>query len=164
MSRRAPSAGILPSSRPSWACGCSSAISATSSSPRRGLEYAEVIREAFDRIELRDPDKTQSDGKSRGPHRSFPTVAMKWLVGRLSRFHALHPDINVQVTIAHDLVDVSADEIDFTIQIRPLRSPASVMTRCFRLNCFPSAVRPSLALRPPYGSRAICSLAPFCIP
>lgn len=83
----------------------------------QGEEYAQVIREAFDRIEFATQAK-RLDTKNRVVRiRLFPTVAMKWLVGRLTRFHALHPAINVQVTIANDLVDMSAEGIDFTIQI-----------------------------------------------
>ncbi len=47
----------------------------------------------------------------------FPTVAIKWLVSRLGRFHTLHPAIDVQITTTSTLVSLDADDVDFTIQI-----------------------------------------------
>jgi LysR family glycine cleavage system transcriptional activator len=83
----------------------------------QGAEYARVIRDAFNRIEFATQTSLLDRQNRVVRIRLFPTVAMKWLVGRLGRFHALHPTINVQVTIAADLVDMNAEDVDFTIQI-----------------------------------------------
>lgn len=118
-----------------------------------GMEYAEVIREAFDRIEFATQTKRKATENRVVRIRSFPTVAMKWLVGRLSRFHALHPEINVQVTIAHDLVDVSADEIDFTIQIPAVPKPGIRYDTLFPIEllpvCSPSEPGAAASVREP---------------
>lgn len=103
----------------------------------QGEEYAQSIAEAFDRIEL----ATQV---SRGERRHrvvriklFPTVAMKWLVKRLAHFHALHPGINVQVTIASELVDLSGGEVDFTIQIPAISKPGLRYDTLFPIELLP---------------------------
>ena len=44
-----------------------------------------------------------------------PTCAIRWLVPRLARFHALHPDISVQVTTSHEPVDFERDPIDAAV-------------------------------------------------
>jgi LysR family glycine cleavage system transcriptional activator len=103
----------------------------------QGLEYSQVISEAFDRIEFATQAKRQETQNRLVRIRLFPTVAMKWLVGRLSRFHALHPTINVQVTIANDLVDMGAEEIDFTIQIPATAKPGIRHDKLFPIELIP---------------------------
>lgn len=44
-----------------------------------------------------------------------PTCAIRWFVPRLARFHALHPDISVQVTTSHEPVDFEREPIDAAI-------------------------------------------------
>lgn len=44
-----------------------------------------------------------------------PTCAIRWLVPRLARFHALYPDISVQVTTSHEPVDFEREAIDAAI-------------------------------------------------
>jgi LysR family transcriptional regulator, glycine cleavage system transcriptional activator len=118
-----------------------------------GQEYAQVIREAFDRIEFATQAKRLETKNRVVRIRLFPTVAMKWLVGRLTRFHALHPTVNVQVTIANDLVDVSAEEIDFTIQIPAIPKRGIRYDTLFPIEllpvCSPSELSRALAVQDP---------------
>jgi LysR family glycine cleavage system transcriptional activator len=44
-----------------------------------------------------------------------PTFAIRWLIPRLARFHALHPRIDVQITTSHKPTDFERDEIDVSI-------------------------------------------------
>jgi LysR family glycine cleavage system transcriptional activator len=119
----------------------------------QGKEYAQVITEAFDRIELATQVKRQKKRNRVVRIRLFPTVAMKWLVGRLTRFHALHPTINVQVTIANDLVDVSTEEVDFTIQTPAIPKPGVRYDTLFPIEllpvCSPTELRKDPPLREP---------------
>jgi LysR family transcriptional regulator, glycine cleavage system transcriptional activator len=103
----------------------------------QGEEYAQVIAEAFDRIELATQVSRRENHTRVVRIRLFPTVAMKWLVARLVRFHALHPSINVQVTIANDLVDVSAEEVDFTIQTPVIPKPGVRYDTLFPIELLP---------------------------
>jgi LysR family transcriptional regulator, glycine cleavage system transcriptional activator len=115
----------------------------------QGEDYAQVIAEAFDRIELATQVSRRQKLNSVVRIRLFPTVAMKWLVGRLARFHALHPSINVQVTIANDLVDVSAEEVDFTIQTPAIPKPGVRYDTLFPIELLPVCSRAELNRHPP---------------
>ena len=44
-----------------------------------------------------------------------PTFAIRWLVPRLARFHALHPRIDVQITTSHERADFDREDIDACI-------------------------------------------------
>ena len=103
----------------------------------QGVEYAHAVREAFDRIEFATQAGRRDPQNRVVRIRLFPTVAMKWLVGRLSRFHALHPTINVQVTIANALVDMGAEEVDFTIQIPAIPTPGIRYDTMFPIELLP---------------------------
>jgi LysR family glycine cleavage system transcriptional activator len=45
-----------------------------------------------------------------------PTFAIQWLVPRLARFHALHPEIEVQITTAHQRTDWNKEDVDVSIR------------------------------------------------
>lgn len=44
-----------------------------------------------------------------------PTCATRWLVPRLASFHALHPEIAVQVMTSHEPVDFRLEDVDVAI-------------------------------------------------
>jgi LysR family glycine cleavage system transcriptional activator len=80
-----------------------------------GAAYLQEARDAL----LRISDAT-SRARARTDERMLrikapPSCSIRWLVPRLGRFHALHPDIAVQVTTSHDPVDFGRDEIDVGI-------------------------------------------------
>jgi LysR family glycine cleavage system transcriptional activator len=119
-----------------------------------GVEYAHAVREAFDRIEFATQAGRRDPQNRVVRIRLFPTVAMKWLVGRLSRFHALHPTINVQVTIANALVDMGAEEVDFTVQIPAIPKPGIRYDTMFPIEllpvCSPSQLNGTPGLADPH--------------
>jgi LysR family glycine cleavage system transcriptional activator len=119
-----------------------------------GVEYAHVVREAFDRIEFATQAGRRDPQNRVVRIRLFPTVAMKWLVGRLGRFHALHPAIKVQVTIANDLVDMRAEEVDFTIQTPAIPKPGIRYDTLFPIEllpvCSPSQLKSPTGLKDPH--------------
>ncbi|MEA2866808.1 MAG: LysR family transcriptional regulator, glycine cleavage system transcriptional activator [Bradyrhizobium sp.] len=129
----------------------------------QGVEYANVIREAFDRIEFATQAKRRDTQNRVVRIRLFPTVAMKWLIGRLGRFHALHPTINVQVTIAN--VSWTWEPKRSTSPSRSLsfQSQAFATTHCFQSSCFRSAAPRISREFPPCESHATCSMARSCI-
>lgn len=45
------------------------------------------------------------------------TLAMKWLIPRLSRFHARHPDLSIRVTEAYGPVDFTREPFDAAIRL-----------------------------------------------
>jgi LysR family glycine cleavage system transcriptional activator len=77
-----------------------------------GVTYLQEARDAL----LRISDAT-TRARARTDERTLrikapPSCSIRWLVPRLGRFHALHPDIAVQVTTSHDPVNFERDEID----------------------------------------------------
>lgn len=48
-----------------------------------------------------------------------PSLAAKWLVPRLDRFHTRHPDVDVWVSADMDVVDFSVDDVDVAIRYGP---------------------------------------------
>lgn len=80
-----------------------------------GVAYLQEARDAL----LRISDAT-TRARARTDERTLrikapPSCSIRWLVPRLGRFHARHPDIAVQVTTSHDPVDFERDEIDVGI-------------------------------------------------
>ena len=45
-----------------------------------------------------------------------PSIASRWLVGRLGRFNALHPDIELTIDPSNRLIDFYADDFDVAIR------------------------------------------------
>ena len=46
-----------------------------------------------------------------------PVLASKWLVPRLARFRAAHPDIRVSIDASIEIVDLEASEIDLALRV-----------------------------------------------
>jgi LysR family glycine cleavage system transcriptional activator len=64
---------------------------------------------ALDRLERTDPGGSLTVSV-------MPSFAVKWLVPRLSRFHARHPDIDLRISANERLVDFARDAIDVAIR------------------------------------------------
>ncbi|HEX9790561.1 MAG TPA: transcriptional regulator GcvA [Kiloniellales bacterium] len=77
-----------------------------------------------------------------------PTCAIRWLVPRLARFHARHPDLSVQVTTSHDAVDFNKDDIDAGISYGTEIGPGLMGERLFSEVLVP-VLSPSLAAQIP---------------
>lgn len=89
-----------------------------------GLKLAQALSPAFDQIEAAVPRAVEA-----GPRplvvSCLPTFAMKWLIPRLPRFQAAHPDVPVRVAESNGPFDFKADGIDLAIR---MRSPDTVVT------------------------------------
>ena len=72
-----------------------------------------------------------------------PSVASRWLVPRLGRFNALHPDIELSISPNSSLVDFRAEQIDVGIRYGPGNWPDTEGTRLAETVIFPVAA-PSL--------------------
>lgn len=44
-----------------------------------------------------------------------PTLGIRWLVPRLANFHGVHPQIDVQLTTSHKIVDFKTEDVDVAI-------------------------------------------------
>lgn len=77
-----------------------------------GIAYLQEARDALLRISY-----ATTRARSKSDNRTLrikapPTLSIRWLVPRLGRFHARHPDIAVQVTTSHDAIDFERDQVD----------------------------------------------------
>lgn len=85
-----------------------------------GQVYFASMRVAFDQIELGTRQlQQQSPDEWLLRVKLPPTFAIRWLIPRLARFHALHPRIDVQITTSHRPADFDRDEIDVSIHSQP---------------------------------------------
>lgn len=82
---------------------------------KEGADYLTTVRDALGRISHATA-MVRSRAEERMLKVKLPlTCAVRWLVPRLGRFHALHPEISVQITTSHDPVDFDREDIDVAV-------------------------------------------------
>ncbi len=75
-----------------------------------------ALREAFDRLQEAAELLTASVDGRRVTVSAAPSFAAKWLVPRLGRFEAAHPEVDVWLSAGMELVDFNAGEVDIAIR------------------------------------------------
>ena len=75
-----------------------------------------ALREAFDRLAEAASLLTAAEDGHRITVSVAPSFAAKWLVPRLGRFEAAHPDVDVWLSAGLELVDFNSGEIDLAIR------------------------------------------------
>ena len=102
---------------------------------RRGIETTEagaalaaVLGTAFDQIEAQTRRMRQQPMANTLRIKLPPTFAIRWLVPRLARFHALNRHIDVQITTSHQTVDFEREDIDVCIHAGD-PPPAGLLSR-----------------------------------
>ena len=98
---------------------------------REGATYLWEIRSAFTRISEATASLGVLADEATLKVKLPPTCAIRWLVPRLARFHALHPEISVQVTTSHQPVSFGREDIDVAIQYKPKAERGLVVDRLF---------------------------------
>jgi LysR family glycine cleavage system transcriptional activator len=105
---------------------------------RRGIEatpegaaYAAVLRVAFDQIEAQTRRIQDKPSENLLRIKLPPTFAIRWLVPRLARFHALNRPIDVQITTSHQTVEFDREDIDVCIHWGPAPLPGTSCRRLF---------------------------------
>jgi LysR family glycine cleavage system transcriptional activator len=81
----------------------------------QGHVYFRTIKSALDQIETGTRQLQQSPDDGRLRLKLPPTFAIRWLVPRLARFHALHPKLDVQITTSHQRADFDREDVDVSI-------------------------------------------------
>jgi LysR family glycine cleavage system transcriptional activator len=66
-----------------------------------------------------------------------PSFAAKWLVPRLDRFQAKHPEIDVRVSASMQVTDFSRDDVDLAIRYGAGRYPDLVVEKLLEESVFP---------------------------
>lgn len=81
-----------------------------------GRRYAERVSEAFGLIEAATRSIDRSGKADILTIHSVPSFATQWLMPRLSRYSALHPDVDLRLNASVDRVDLATGEADFDIR------------------------------------------------
>jgi LysR family glycine cleavage system transcriptional activator len=130
----------------------------------KGAVFFRVVRGALDQLEHGARQLQQKPDDRSLRLKVPPTFAIRWLVPRLARFHALNPDVDVQITTSHQPVNFNRDDVGACIHsdVHPLAD-----AQCRRLFgerllpvCSP-ALRDVVPLRVPADLRdavLVCSL------
>ncbi|WP_179106932.1 transcriptional regulator GcvA [Variovorax sp. KK3] len=80
-----------------------------------GQSYFDTARAALDQIDYGTRQLQAGPDERRLRIKLPPTFAIRWLVPRLARFHALHPRIDVQITTSHERADFDREDVDVSI-------------------------------------------------
>jgi LysR family transcriptional regulator, glycine cleavage system transcriptional activator len=119
-----------------------------------GKRFAEEISQAFGRIESAAREVART-GKTDLIHvHVVPSLAAQWLMPRIARFSATHPDVDVRITASTDHVDLADGAVDFDIRYGPVLRRAGLETEMFPPEpivaiCAPALTRGRAGIRRP---------------
>ncbi len=88
-----------------------------------GQAYLPPLRDALDQIATATDRLCKAEDSAALKVSVLPSFAAKWLLPRLSRFRALHPEFDVLVHAAGHLVDFERDGVDVAIRYGRGRYP-----------------------------------------
>lgn len=130
-----------------------------------GDAYFRSVRAALDQIAAATLELRQRPDDARLRLKLPPTFAIRWLVPRLARFHALHPTIDVQITTSHQRADFARDDVDVAIhsEAQPPKTPSyrKLFGETLLPVCAPGLLKNGPALRVPRDLKRhvlLCSL------
>jgi LysR family glycine cleavage system transcriptional activator len=84
-----------------------------------GQRFAQAVAEALDRIEAATVQARSTPGTTRLVVTVLPSFAARWLVPRLPRFYAAHPEIDLHVVATPTLLDLEREGIDVGVRYLP---------------------------------------------
>ena len=114
----------------------------------QGTAYFRSLRAALDQIDHATRQLQQSPDENLLRLKLPPTFAIRWLVPRLAKFHALHPGIDVQITTSHERADFDREDIDACIHAEVEPPPGPGFRRLIGTVLLP-VCSPGLAKRGP---------------
>lgn len=82
---------------------------------REGAEYSMAMATALQLIESESHRLSRIGRRQSLRIKAFPTFTIRWLLPRLGAFHALHPDIDVQITTSTMPADLAREDVDLTL-------------------------------------------------
>lgn len=84
---------------------------------REGAQYFKVITKSIEKI--REATQQLKGAGERKPLkvRCYTTFAMRWLIPRLSSFHATHPKVRVALTTSLEMVNFKKEDLDCAIRL-----------------------------------------------
>ena len=107
-----------------------------------------ALREAFDRLAEAASLLTAAVDGRRLTLTAPPSFAAKWLVPRLGAFEKAHPQVDIWLSAAIELVDLAAGEVDVAIRYGAGRYPGMEVRRLFSETVIPVASPEHLAAQP----------------
>ena len=107
-----------------------------------------ALREAFDRLAEAASLLTAAVDGRRLTLTAPPSFAAKWLVPRLGAFEQAHPQVDVWLSAAIELVDLAAGEVDLAIRYGAGRYPGLEVHRLFAETVIPVVSPEHLAAQP----------------
>jgi LysR family glycine cleavage system transcriptional activator len=107
-----------------------------------------ALREAFDRLAEAASLLTAAEDGRRLTISAAPSFAAKWLVPRLGRFEAAHPEVDVWLSAGLELVDFAGGEVDLAIRYGTGRYPGLEVRRLLGETVSPVASPKLLAETP----------------
>lgn len=92
---------------------------------RPGVEYHRAVTKSIDALREATRRIKRRSVKQRKQLRvrAYTTFAMRWLIPRLSAFHAAHPDVEVLLTASLEDVDFHREDLDAAIRLGGGRWP-----------------------------------------
>jgi len=102
-----------------------------------GHDYLPVLRDAFDDIENATARLMRAESEQRLTMSTTDSFAAGWLVQRLKRFRAKHPDIDVRVTTTDTPVDFARSDVELSIRYGTGPWPGTETIPLFTEEIFP---------------------------
>jgi LysR family glycine cleavage system transcriptional activator len=93
--------------------------------------YLPPVRDAFDRIAAATAQLAGGASSGSLTVSVLPSFAAKWLVPRLGRFRAAHPNLDLRISASSQLVDFARDDVDVGIRMGPGHYPGLRVDRLF---------------------------------
>ena len=119
-----------------------------------GRRFAGEISSAFGKIESAAREISRAGKSDLINVHVVPSLAAQWLMPRIARFSAMHPDVDVRITAFVEHIDLEAGIVDFDIRYGPVLSRAGLRTEMFPPEpivalCSPALTRGRNGLRRP---------------
>src|SRR5436305_7972435 len=102
-----------------------------------GERFAARVRETLDRLAEAVREVTDKSNPHRIRVSVVPSFAARWLLPRIGRFIAAHPDIDLDVRAQLTLVDFQRDDVDFGVRHGVGGWPGVVAEPMFEETYFP---------------------------
>jgi LysR family glycine cleavage system transcriptional activator len=115
---------------------------------RQGADYYRAVTRALEALRDATRRLKRRSQRKQLKIRAYTTFAMRWLIPRLSGFHAAHPDIEVLLKASLEPVDFRKEDIDGAIRLGDGNWPGA---NCHRLvvNILVPVASPALLKRGP---------------
>jgi LysR family glycine cleavage system transcriptional activator len=84
---------------------------------RKGADYYRAVKTSLDALREATRSLTRSRPRRQLKIRAYTTFAMRWLIPRLSGFHAAHPEIEVLLKASLEPVDFRKEDLDGAIRL-----------------------------------------------